>query len=433
MQTAKLLAQNLIDFLYENPTPYHVVEGGIELLQGKGFSELVMGDQWNVKPGGKYYVTRNGSALIAFIAGTGNPAEAGFRMVGAHTDAPALRVKAKPEIIAEKAYLKLNIEIYGGPIYSTWLDRPLSIAGRLTLRSSDPLKPEIKLIDIRKPIAIVPNMAIHINREINTGYQYNPQKDLLPLIGLGNEHDYAADWFLDLLADRGSVAAEDILGFDLFLYDYQKGTLNGINEEFISVGRLDDVAMSYTALRAIVASKAQEATIIAACFDNEEVGSRTKQGAGSTFLPTILERVVLGLGGTIEDYHRARYNSFAVSCDMAHAVHPNAGDKHDPTHRPIMNQGPVIKVHHAQKYSSDADSVAAFKQVCEAAGAPYQMFHNRNDARSGGTIGNIIATLLDMRSVDIGNPMLAMHSLRELCGVMDVHYLLEIFKKFYEV
>lgn len=433
MSDAKQFAVQLVDFLYENPSPFHVVEGGKQLLKAKGFQELKLTEKWEVKSGGRYYVTRNGSTLIAFIVGTGAPEEYGFRLVGAHTDAPAIRIKAKPEMYAEKAYLKLNTEIYGGPIFSTWLDRPLAIAGRLSVASDNPLLPELKLINICRSIAIIPNLAIHLNREINDGYKYNPQKDLLPLIGISTQDDYAEGWFIELLAKEAGVHKEAILGFDLYLYDYQKGTLNGINNEFISVGRLDDVAMSHAALHAIADSEAGLATMVAACFDNEEIGSKTKQGAGSSLMYTILDRIMIALGKNAEDFHRARYQSFLISCDMAHAVHPNGAEKHDPTHKPVINGGPVVKVHHGQKYTTDADSAAVFKAVCNKAEVPFQEFHNRSDARSGGTIGPIVASLLDVRAVDIGNPMLAMHSIRELGGVLDNYYLKKCFKTFYSL
>lgn len=433
MNKEQQFSQNLVDFLDINPSPYHVVEGGKQLLNNKGFKQLELTETWSLKRGGKYYITRNGSTLVAFIVGTGEPEEHGFKIVGAHTDAPALKIKAIPEMLAEKKYLKLNVEVYGGPIYSTWLDRPLAIAGRVSTKSNNPFKPNITTVDIREPIAIIPNIAIHQNREINNGFKYNPQKDLLPFLGIATDDNLAKDWFITKVAKECNVAKEDILGFDLYLYELQKGMLTGINKELVSVGRLDDVAMSYTALQSIAACEATKSTTIAACFDNEEIGSRTKQGAGSSLMYTLLERIMLGLNKNTEEFHRARYQSFFISCDMAHAVHPNATDKHDATHRPVINGGPVIKVHHGQKYTTDADSGAVFKSVCEKANIPYQEFHNRNDARSGGTIGNIVASLLDVRAVDIGNPMLAMHSIRELGGVLDNYYLYECFKTFFSL
>lgn len=430
---AKQYAQELIDFLYDNPTPFHVADGGRKMLVEAGFSELDLGEKWDIKPGGKYFTTRNESAIIAFIAGKAKPSQAGFRLIGTHTDAPAIRIKSNPEIVVKEEYLTLNVEMYGGLIYNTWLDRPLAIAGRIAIKGANPLWPEMKMIDIKKPIATIPNLAIHINREINNGYIYNPQKDLLPLIGITDDKEIASDWFIEILAAECGVDKEDILGCDLYLYDYQKGTLNGLNEEFIHVGRLDDVAMSYVALSAIKDSKPQDATIIAACYDNEEVGSRTKQGAASALTQIIVDRVAKALGSNDEQTSQARYQSFFISCDMSHATHPNFPDKHDPTNKPVINGGPVIKYHHGQKYTTDAESAAVFKAVCDRAGVKYQEFHNRNDARSGGTIGPIVASSLDVRALDIGNPMLSMHSIRELAGVKDTFNLLEVFKEFYKI
>jgi len=429
---SKQYAKNLIDFLYDSPTPFHVVNSGKKMLKDAGFSELKLNEKWDVKAGGKYFTTRNDSAIIAFIAGKKNPAKSGFRMIGAHTDAPAIRVKSNPEIKKE-GYLSLNVELYGGLIYSTWLDRPLAIGGRVAIRSENALKPKMKLVNINKPVATIPNLAIHINREINSGYEYNPQKDLLPLVGFTNDEDLASDWFMNLLANECEVDKEDILGCDLYLYDYQKGTLNGMNEEFIHVGRIDDVAMSYVALSAIKDSKAQDATIVAACYDNEEVGSKTKQGAASALTQIIIDRVAKALGANEEEVLRSRYESFLISCDMAHAMHPSFPEKHDPTNKPVINGGPVIKYHHGQKYTTDAESAAVFKAVCDNAGVKYQEFHNRNDAKSGGTIGPIVASMLDVKALDIGNPMLAMHSIRELAGVEDTFNLLAAFKEFYKI
>lgn len=433
MKPEKAFAQDLIDFLYQSPTPYHVVATSKAMLKEKGFQELKPATAWQLEKGGKYYVSRNDSAIVAFVVGLGEPECEGFRLVGAHTDAPAIRIKATPEIIAEKVYLKLNAEIYGGPILNTWLDRPLALAGRVSIKGENVLFPETRLINFNKPLAVIPNIAVHMNRTVNEGFVYNKQKDMLPLVQMVDE-TFTKDGYLQkLIAEELEVTAEDILGFDLFLYDYMKGQITGINDEFISVGRLDDLAMSHAALMAIANSQPIQATCVAACFDNEEIGSRTKQGAGSTWLGSVLERITLAFGKNKEDYYRALHQSFLISSDMAHAVHPNAVDKHDPTNRPVINKGPVVKINVSQKYTTDSDSEATFKAVCAAAGIPVQMFHNRNDARSGGTIGPIVSSLLNVRSVDIGNPMLAMHSIRELCGVMDHYYLKQCFETFYRI
>ncbi len=431
MMNAKNYSLGLLDFLNNHPTPFHVVEGGREMLRAAGFEELRMEDSWQIKPGGKYFTTRNDSALIAFIAGTGDPGVHGYRMIGAHTDAPAIRIKNNPEITGAKKYLTLNVEMYGGLIYSTWLDRPLGIAGRVALASKDPFKPEMRLVNIKRPVAIIPNMAIHVNREINTGYQYNPQVDLLPLLGITNSEGEASDWFMDFLAAETGVEKEDVLGCDLYLYDLQAGTLGGMKEEFIHVGRLDDVAMTYVAWKALSESESQEATLIAAGYDNEEIGSLTKQGAASSWTRHILRRIQNALGDA--DDGRMPYRSFFISCDMSHAVHPQFPAKHDPTNHPYINGGPVIKYHYGQKYATDAESAAVFKRVCKEADVKYQEFHNRSDSRGGGTIGPIISAGLDVRGLDIGNPTLAMHSIRELGGVEDMYALHKVFTTFYRL
>jgi aspartyl aminopeptidase len=427
------LARDLIDFIYESPTAFHAVENVKDILKRKGFKELNLKDKWNIEKSGKYFVTKNGSALIAFIVGRGDIEKEGFRLIGAHTDAPTFSVKPNPEMVVENSYLKLNTEVYGGPIINTWLDRPLSIAGRVSLKSDNPLYPELKLVNINRPILVIPNLAIHMNRKINEGVELNKQKDTLPLLTLINETFEKNNFLLKIIAEELSVDVDAIIDFDLFLYEYEKGSIIGLNNEFISSGRLDDLAMIHAGIKAISEAEASTATNVMVCFDNEEIGSRTKQGAGSPMLRTVLERMILALGKDKEDFYRALYNSFIISADMAHALHPNSPEKHDPVNRPIINKGPVIKINANHNYTTDSDSNAVYEMICKKAGIPVQKFVNRSDERGGSTIGPISSSQLDIRSIDIGNPMLAMHSVRELAGVKDHYYVIKSFEEFYRI
>lgn len=427
------LANELIDFIYESPTAFHAVSTVKSMLNNNGFKELCDCQKWDIEKGGKYYVTKNDSALIAFVIGKGEIEEQGFKLIGAHTDSPTFRVKPSPEMVSEGSYVKLNTEVYGGPILNTWFDRPLAIAGRVILRGDNPLFPETKLVNVNKPILIIPNLAIHMNREVNSGVELNRQKDTLPLLSLVNENLEKDKYLLNTVAKELDVKAEDILDFDLFLYEYEKGSIIGLNEEFISSPRLDDLSMVHAGIKALINSKVTEATNVMVCFDNEEVGSSTKQGADSELLSNILERIVLSLGKHREDFFRALAKSFMISGDLAHAVHPNVGEKHDPINRPIINKGPVIKISANQSYTSDSNSSAVYEEICKKAGVPVQKFVNRSDLRGGSTIGPISSTHLAIRSVDMGSPILAMHSVRELGGVQDHSYVTKSFEEFYNL
>lgn len=416
-------AQQLIDFIYQSPSPYHVVSNVKERLSARGFSELKLRDRWQLAKGGKYFVSMNGSALIAFVVGQGEVEQDGFRLIGAHTDSPTFRIKPSPEIVTENNYIKLNVEVYGGPILNTWLDRPLGLAGRVTLKGSDPFYPENRLLQINRPILYIPNISVHMNRKVNEGVELNKQKDLLPILGQVTEQFEKDRFLVKLLAKELSVDPDSIGDFDLYLYEYEKGSIIGVNQEFISCGKLDDLAMVHAGIEALMDAPLGQSTNVMICFDNEEVGSETKQGAGSPLLRNVLERVTLALCKDREDFFRALYSSFLVSADMAHAIHPNAGELHDPVNRPLINKGPVIKINANQAYTTDSDSCTVFETICKNAGVPVQKFVNRSDLRGGSTIGPISSTQMEIRSVDIGNPMQAMHSIRELGGVQDHTYL----------
>lgn len=426
-------AKELIDFLYDSPTAFHAVKNIKNSLKNSNFKELKPEDKWNLEKGGKYYTTQNDSALIAFTVGEGEIEEQGFKIIGAHTDSPTFRVKPNSEIISENNYVKLNTEIYGGLIRSTWMDRPLSIAGRVALKGENLLNPELRLVNIKKPILIIPSLAIHMNREANSGGELNPQKDTLPLLAMVTEELEKDNTLLNILAEELKVNKEEIIDFDLFLYEFEKGCIVGLKDEFISSSRLDDLQMVHAGIEALKGAPITKGINVMVCFDNEEVGSATKQGADSDMLANILERIVVCLGKGREEFFRALSKSFIISADNAHAVHPNSPEKADPTNRPIINKGPVIKINANCAYTSDSDSSAVYEAICKKSGVPVQKFVNRSDLRGGSTIGPISSTHLNIRSVDIGNPTLAMHSVREFAGVKDHTYVTKSFEEFYRI
>ena len=395
--------------------------------------EIKESDKWHLKSRDKYYVIKNDSSIMAFIVGDEKIEETGLRLIGAHTDAPGFRVKPNPQMICEGKYVKLNTEMYGGPIISTWYDRPLALAGKVAIKGASPLKPETRLVNINKPMMIIPNIAIHMNREVNDGYKYNKQVDTLPLLGLINEKLENKDYLMNILAAELNVNKEDILHFELMPYEYEKGTLIGMNEEMISSGRLDDLWMVYAGLVALLDSRDNAATKVLICVDNEEIGSLSAQGANSTLLNNLLERLTMGLGKNREEYYRALSNSIMISADLAHAVHPNLGDKADPTNRPVLEGGPVLKIAAAGSYSTDSFNGAVFAEVCKAANVPFQKFVNRSDLRGGTTIGPVTAANLTIPVIDMGAPLIGMHSIRELATVKDNAYTIKAFTEFFSL
>lgn len=430
IQTAK----ELIEFIHESPTNFHAILNVKRQLIEKGFKQLFSGESWHIEKGGKYFVTKNHSSLFAFVPGTGNIAEDGFKLICAHSDSPTFRIKPNAEMTVENKYLKLNTEVYGGPIMYTWFDRPLSMAGRVMIKSENPLKPATQFVNFNRPLLLIPHLAIHFNRTVNDqGNPLSKQKDMLPVLAMINEQFEKDNFLLRLIAKEMDIDSSDILDFDLTLYEFAKGSITGLNEEFISCGKLDDLAMVHAGMKALVDSKECKKTKVLAIFDNEEVGSGTKQGAGSPILRTIIERIVATMGGNSEDLHRAIHNSFMISADMAHALHPNYAEKHDPTNHPMINGGPVIKINANQKYVTDGDSAAVFETICKMAGVPYQKFVNHSDMAGGSTLGNILQTQMEMRGVDIGNPMWGMHSVRETGGVDDHTYAIKAFTTFYNI
>ncbi|MBN1043409.1 M18 family aminopeptidase [Clostridium botulinum] len=423
-------AKDLLNFINNSKSAFHGAYEVKSILDKEGFVEIKECDKWNLQNGGKYYVMKNESAIIGFEIGSGDIAEEGFRLIGAHTDSPGFRIKPHAEMTVEDHYVKLNTEVYGGAILSTWFDRPLSIAGRVTLKGSNPLKPQVKLVDLNKPVLIIPSLAIHMNRTINEGYEYNKQKDTLPLLTMATDKLEKDGYLLKLIAESLNVKAKEIIDFDLFVYEYEKGCLFGMNEEFISAGRLDDLWMVYAGLVALLQSKSNKATKVLVALDNEEIGSLTSQGANSSLLENILERITLALGKDREDFKRSLSNSVMISADLAHALHPNYTEKHDPTSRPLVGKGPVIKIAASGSYSTDSYAAAIFKQVCKNADVPCQEFVNRSDVKGGTTIGPITASKLNIPVIDMGAPLLSMHSVRELASVKDNEYTIKAFTEF---
>ena len=429
----KKFVENMLDFIYESPTQFNAVAVSAEILEKNGFEKLNPKENWKLEVGKKYYTTKNSSALVAFKVNSDEVEKEGFRIIGSHTDSPGFRIKPNAEMESCGAYLKLNTEGYGGMILSTWLDRPLAMAGRVFLRGENPFKPVERIVNINKPVCIIPNLAIHMNRSINDGYKYNKQTDMLPLVGLINEQLEKENYMIKLLASELDVEVEEIIDFDIFLYEYEKGCFTGANEEFISTGRLDNLSMYYSSVEALLDSDSKSGISIAVGFDNEEVGSSTKQGADSNMLLNILERICISLGKDRQQFFEAIENSFIISSDLAHAVHPNVNSMADPTNRPVMGKGPVIKVHAGQAYTSDGYSISVYKEICRECGVEYQEFVNKSDQRGGSTIGPISSTHIDIPSVDIGAPILSMHAIRELGCSEDFYNTYKTFVKFYEI
>lgn len=420
---------DLLQYLNESPTAYHAVENAVALLREQGFQELKETESWSLLKGGKYFVVKNGSALIAFTVGKGDLAKEGFRIIGAHTDSPCLKIKPGACSVTPDGYVKVNVEIYGGAILNTWFDRPLAMAGRLIVKENGVLRE--KLIQIDKPVFLIPNLCIHFHRDVNEKAAYNKQTDLLPLLCMKEEGVEKEEYLFQLIREETGTEKADIADYELFLYEYQKGIFTGKNQEFISASRIDDLSMVYAGLTALTQVKTGAACQMLAAFDNEEVGSTTAQGANSGLLRELLNRICKNLGLTDEEYFQAIANSTSVSADLAHAVHPNYSDKHDAETRPVLGEGPVIKYSASQRYATTAMSAAYFMEACERAGVPCQKFVNRNDIAGGSTIGPALSGLTTIPTVDMGAPILAMHSIRELGAVADMVSTKLAFRAYY--
>lgn len=419
----RTMAEELIRFLEDSPTSFHAVANIAEMLEHAGFTELRESEKWNLTPGGTYYVTRNQSSILSFKVP--DKEFTGFQIISSHSDSPAFKIKENPEMESEGHYIKLNVEKYGGMLCAPWMDRPLSVAGRLVVKDGNRLVS--KLVKVDRDLLMIPNLAIHFNRQVNDGYKYNPQIDMLPVYGGAD----AKGSFMKTVAECAGVSEEDILGHDLFLYSRTKGTVWGAGGEFFSCGRIDDLQCAFASLRGFLEGGHGETVSVHAVLDNEEVGSGTKQGADSTFLEDTLKRINRCLGRGEEEYQMAIASSFMISADNAHAVHPNLSDKADPTNRPYMNEGIVIKYNANQKYTTDAVSAAMFKALCRGEDIPCQTFANRSDMPGGSTLGNISNAHVSLNTVDIGLPQLAMHSPYETAGIKDTCYLIAAARRFY--
>ena len=388
-----------------------------------------------MKAGDKRYVTKNDSSVFAFEMGKKPLADAGFHMICAHSDSPTFRIKPNAEMQCEGGMVKLNTEVYGGPIMSTWFDRPLTIAGRVIVRGKDAMTPETRLIHVKRPLMQISNLAIHFNRQVNDGVKLSKQKDVLPLLGIITDElekgNLLMNVILEELGKQKKVKKDDILDFDLYLADTQPACTFGVHDELISSGRLDDLSMCFAGLEALLASPKSDVTKVLAIFDNEETGSQTKQGAGSPFLASMLKRIAMAQSGTEEAFYQAVERAFMISADNAHAWHPNYSEKYDPTNHPVLGGGPVIKFNASQKYASDALSAGIFQEICKKAGVPCQRFVNHSDVAGGSTLGNILASSIPLRGVDMGNAILAMHSCRETGSVADHQYCVKAFTEFY--
>ena len=457
------MIKRLLSFLDASPVNFLAVKNMAAELEKHGFRRINTQEPLGkIQAGDKFFVTKNDSSIYAFHIGKQPIADAGFHMICAHCDSPTFRIKPNAEMDCEGGIVKLNTEVYGGPIMSTWFDRPLTLAGRVIVKSDDVMHPQTLLLHIKRPLLQISNLAIHFNRQVNDGVKLSRQKDVLPILGIINNELEKGNLLMNVILEelnknpmtsddkpfgKKEIKQEDILDFDLYLADATPACTFGAHDEFISSGRLDDLSMCWAGVEAMIAatseassknaseasSEISDTTRVLALFDNEETGSQTKQGAGSPFLSYMLKRIALAQSGTEEAYYQAVERAFMVSADNAHAWHPNYSEKYDPTNHPMLGGGPVIKFNAAQKYASDAASAAIFAGICEKAGVPCQRFVNHSDVAGGSTLGNILASSIPLQGVDMGNAILAMHSCRETGSVIDHEYTVKAFTEFYHL
>ena len=425
--------KRLLDFLDASPVNFLAAQNIATELEKAGYRKLDPREPIGiVKAGDKLYVTKNDSSVYAFHIGRQPMAQAGFRMICAHCDSPTFRIKPNAEMLCEGGIVKLNTEVYGGPIMSTWFDRPLTIAGRVIVRGQDALNPQTLLLHVKRPLLQISNLAIHFNRQVNDGVKLSKQKDMLPILGIINDELEKGNLLMNIICGELSIKPEEVLDFDLYLADATPACTFGVHDEFLSSGRLDDLSMCFAGLEAMIDTDTADATKVLAIFDNEETGSQTKQGAGSPFLAMMLQRIALAQSGSVEAWYQAIERAFMISADNAHAWHPNYSEKYDPTNHPVLGGGPVIKFNAAQKYASDAVSAAVFAEICRQADVPCQRFVNHSDVAGGSTLGNILASSIPLRGVDMGNAILAMHSCRETGSVADHLYTVKAFTQFFK-
>ena len=423
--------ESLLQFMDASVCNFLAVDTIKQMLSKNGYVEKRIEQPLQCQPGDKFFVTKNDSAIFAIKIGSRPISETGFKIITAHSDSPCFRIKPHPEMLSGDRLVRLNTEVYGGPILYTWFDRPLSLAGRVILRGESALKPVTRLLKIEEPILMIPHLAIHFNRSVNEGNALSKQKDMLPILTRISESLSANGLLVNYIAKSLNVAVDDILDFDMFLYNTQPATLTGLNKEFVMSGRLDDLSMAHAAITAIIEATDDDATCISAIFDNEETGSGTKQGAHSPVLSNLLRRIAECQGVNYDGFCQAVGRSFMISADNAHAFHPNYAEKYDPTNHPALGGGPVIKINANCKYMTDAHSAAIFKSLCNEAGAPCQYFVNHSDVAGGSTLGNIFTGQLDIEGVDVGNPLLAMHSACETGSTDDHINMIRAFKQFF--
>lgn len=426
--------ESLMNYIETATCAYTAVEGIKKLWAAAGMQELNLETAWKLEPGAGYYVPIRESSIIGFRIPENLPQaeEPLFRIVGTHTDQPCFRIKPQPEM-RSNGYYKLNAEVYGGPIFNTWLDRPMSLAGRVTLKGRSLWKPEIRIVDLEEPVLIIPNLAIHMNREVNQGIALNQQIDLIPMGALTEIGEEETHLLMEALVQKLGVPQEEILDFDLFTYVTEKPQLVGFKKEFLSAPRLDDLSLAWAGAEALVQADNQHGIAVMMALDNEEIGSRTPQGADSSMPVMILERIAAGLGMDRDTFLYRLAGSFMISADVAHAVHPNHLEKADPIHHPRLNAGPVIKLSASQSYMTASTDFSVYRRICEELEIPVQTFVNRSDMRGGSTIGPVTAMHIPCHIVDMGCPLLSMHSARELMGVKDYDYSKQSYIGFYNI
>lgn len=418
---------NILEAIKSCTCSFTTCRYGIDKLKKEGFIQLKLEDtKWNIENNQGYYINVYDSTLFAFKTGWELTGGGDIRIAAAHTDQPALYIKPNPEIKSGR-YGKLNIEIYGGPILNTWLDRPLSAAGKVVLRSDDIFKPEVKIIDLNKPFFVIPNLAIHMNRDVNKGVELNRQNDMMPLVSMVEEELNKKDFFIEFLAEHLNVNKKEILDFELYLYNYQEGCTFGINDEFIIAPRLDNITSVEACLVGLLSSKREQGINMIALYDNEEIGSRTKQGADSVLLSEVIKKIYSSIG-----IEKNIYESYLVSLDVAHGIHPNKIEKSDITNQNYLNNGIVIKRASSQVYATDSETIGVMEQLAESGKIKYQKFASRSDVTMGSTLGSIVNKYIPIRAVDIGVPILAMHSSMETMGIKDQKYLEKFVKIYFE-
>lgn len=435
------MINNLISRLNRGTCNFTAARVLTDDLEAAGFSRLDPTQSWKLEKGGRYFVTKNDTAVFAFIVGEKLPSESGFHIISAHSDSPGFKIKPNAEIYGDGGVVSLNVEKYGGGILYTWFDRPLSIAGRVLLRGTDPLNPVTRIVDLRRPVATIPHLSIHLNRGVNEGNPLSVQKDMKPVLGYWEKDEYEAikargGVVKALMAEELGIEPEDIIDYELNLYPCDEARLTGAKSQYLQSSRIDDLEMAFGALQALLdaADTKTDATRVMAIFDNEETGSGTKQGAHSPVLRNILERATRLLEPSdTEAFFKALAHSFMISADDAHAWHPNYNEKFDPTNHPVIGGGPAIKINANCKYMTDGDAAAVFAEICRKAGAKFQYFVNHSDVAGGSTLGNILTGQMDIRGVDMGNPVWAMHSAIETCGVADHEAAVAAFTCFYRL